>query len=159
MGELLQTNSRKNLDTKWLQLVLFNNVAITEAETWSWTMRAGVTPVGHFGQLSEIAAVGKRSPPSQDHGNHHKIMAINTRSWQSSGHLVCDDHLCYWLLGRRRKIWNAQFIFLRRRRIWYIIYRNIYFFRKRRSLWLEHSRRKAKQARLQVRGDKVCNHD
>ena len=32
------------------------------------------------------------------------------------------------------------------------------FLRRRRSLWLEHSRRKARQARLQVRGDKVCHH-
>ena len=90
----------------------------------------------------------------RDH-HHHKIMAIITRSWQSSGHLVWDDHLCYLPLGSRRKTWYAHkfiflrrkriwftisvflrrrishtiylHIFLRRRRIWYIIYRNIYF--------------------------------
>ena len=78
---------------------------------------------------------------SEDHGNHQKIMAIIRRSWQSSGHLVCDHHLFYLLLGRRRKIWYAHiFVFLRRRisytinlhiflrrsRIWYIIYINMY---------------------------------
>ena len=68
-----------------------------------------------------MAIIRRLSPSSQDHGNHQKIIGL-----QSSGHLVCDDYLCHLLLGRRRKIWYTHiFKFLRRNGGYYLQY--LYF--------------------------------